>query len=493
MTKDEARHLCKTNRMFLGKILGYDFQEDVHPDMFDALARGEAKNRLILWPRGHFKTTCVTVDVVANVLTNPDARILTMQGNLKLSKGWLSEIRSHFGGKNTKSRLLELFPEFEIESGDAFGFTVKARQRKHLKEPTCVAASPKAISTGQHYSDAYFDDLVHANNFRNVDMLDKLENEFQHYQPLIDPGGYVTVTGTRYSFADIYQRIIKRNKGEWVISVRPCYKEDGTLLFPERVLPDGRKIGFTVELLAKLKRDDPETFSAQYLNQILVGSRQIFPSSVLLAAVKSTLDKDYPVSAPCVFLVDLAESKKAESDNSVVTVARLDQQGRVWVTECLGDTWSPSQLATIIMQQALVHRPVRILLEKQPGTMFFAEYLRTVSREKGLNLPVDILAGSRQKDAKYIRIAALESSLKNKRLFLCAGIHDFDKLSEEFEQFPRGRHDDRPDCIALAVGYLTQNVFISPERPVLRLPFEAPFSEPERSTGNNMMGSGFVC
>src|SRR5213075_860293 len=101
--------------------------------------------------------------------------------------------------------------------------------------------------------------------------------------------------------------------------------------------------------------------------------------------------------------------------------------------------------------------------EKQPGAEFFGEFLKTVARDKGVALPVDYTSGGSKKDAKYMRIASLESALKQGRLFLLAGITDYARTSEEFEQFPRGRHDARPDCIALLYAALSAN---APFRPI---------------------------
>jgi len=490
----------------LGQVLGYDFQEDVHRDLFAAFPQkrpgvalrdlSETKNRLILWPRGHFKTSAVVVEIVQTILNYPDVRILLMQGSLKLTKGWLSEIKSHFTGKNTKSKLKELFPEFCAEKlGTAEHFTVPARVRTHLKEATVTAASPKAVSTGQHYEAFYADDLVHAKNYLNVELLDKLETEFFHFVPLIDPGYYITVTGTRYSHADIYARIQKRNKGEWLVSIRPCYKEDGTLLFTLREAKDGRHIGFTPEMLAKFQEDDPETFSAQYLNQIVSAKNHIFPSELLMSCVRASSDKDFPIHSPAFFMIDLAEGGK-ESDHSVVTVGKSDGTGRVWIVDCVGSNFSPSALTTVVLQMVLKHRPVKVLIEKAAGATFFMEHLVMVGREKNIMVPAELLKSERQKGAKYVRIASLESAFRNKRIFLSAGIVDFERLEEEFTQFPRGRHDDRPDCIAMLYRSLTaQQPYSQPltrQPTLIELMKRTPFGEPERRS-SPLGDTGFSC
>jgi predicted phage terminase large subunit-like protein len=484
----------------LGQCLGYDMQEDVHTELFQSL-QTEKDKRLILWPRGHFKTSAVVVFVVWMILRNPNIRILVMQATLGLTKLWVKEIRSHFDGENHKSKLPELFPEFcgdqKALKGSSLQFTVPARTRNHLKESTITAASPRATKTGQHYDLMCFDDLVNTSNFRNVELLDKLESEFYHFLPLLDPGSFgVLVTGTRYSFADIYARIIAKDKGvgEWEISVREVFKADGALLFPQRVTKDGRKIGFTAELLASLKRDDPEMFAPQYLNRVMAAGNQLFPTSLLMQSTKSTQDKEYPANAPCIFTVDLAEGKTAYADSSVIAVGSSDYRGRVWCKDMVGGQFSPHILANTIITMFFKWRPVKILIEKQPGAEFFGEFLRTLAKEKGLWLPIDYIKVAKQKDAKYIRIAALENAFKTARLFLLAGITDYEKVTEELEQFPRGRHDDRPDVLALLFNALSTQVPFQPTLKQLPYFLEVPHStESPSNAPASPCGDGFVC
>lgn len=498
MTKQEAREKCLADPIFLGEVLGYDVQEDVHRELFDSL-QTKKKKRMVLWQRGAFKTSCVVIFAVQCILKDPDIRILAMQATLKLTYGWVKEIRSHFDGSNTKSKLPSLFPEFcwTGKKSAVAAFTCPARKRKHLKEQTVTAASPRAVQTGQHYDLMLFDDLVNTANFRNVELLDKLESEFYHFLPLLDPQGDVLVTGTRYSFADIYARIIAKDKGvgEWEFSIKGCYKPDGTLVFPERLTKDGRKIGFTAELLVSLRRDDPVMFGPQYLNEVLQSDDQLFPPSVLQRATKSKADPEFPAQAACIFVVDLAPTSTTKSDSNVVTVGKPDGRGRVWVEDIVGGQWSPFAFGTKIIELYLRHRPVRILLEKQAGAEYFAEFLRVLARDRGLTLPLDFTKSRRQKDAKVLTIAALESAFKTGRLFLLASATDYEQTTEEFAQFPRGRYDDRADCIAMLYSALAANISFVPALSVKKLPHWF-YSETLNNTPAgrpSLLGDGFSC
>lgn len=504
--KHELREKARTDPFFLAELLGYDFQRGVHDDLFNVLPLGDRKtpffdaspdkNRLILWPRGHYKTSAVVLRIVQLILCFPDIRILVMQATLKLTRGWVAEIASHFNGKNQNSRLPELFPEFCGEKlGTASGFTCPARTRKHLKETTVTAASPKATATGQHYDAFFADDLVNTSNFRNVELLDKLENEFFNFKPLLDPGGYTVVTGTRYHFADLYGRIIK-NPSQWLISVRGAYDENGVLLFKQVTLPSGRKIGFTREILDSIQQEiDPETFFAQYHNKIIPTGTQLFPEELILAAVRSTKDEQFPVHAPCYLVVDPATGDSSTADDSVVAACKREQTGRTWVLDCVGGRLSPFALATLIIKMALEHRPVAVLVENAANATFLIAYLQNIFRERGINLPVEPIKAKNNKGAKHLRISALEGSLKVGRLLLLP-FADFEKFKDQFVQYPKARHDDYPDVIALLMEYFVQNGgTVMPALIVTNVPHFAllPYDQPEEKANGGPLGFGFNC
>src|ERR1039458_2008028 len=88
----DTREKCRTDKMHLSKVLGYDFQEDVHGDLFANYPQfnpllpldeqSQFKNRMILWSRGFYKTTSIIVEIVQLILNFPNIRILLMQGTV---------------------------------------------------------------------------------------------------------------------------------------------------------------------------------------------------------------------------------------------------------------------------------------------------------------------------------------------------------------------------------------------------------------------------
>jgi hypothetical protein len=187
--KVEDRARAKRDKFYLAnEVLGYDFQE-CHAELFANYIQyrpdvpwteqSEIKDRMILWARGHYKTTSVVVDIIQAILNFPNIRILIMQGSLPVTKTLLKQVMAHFTGQALGSKLIELFPEFCGEkkalNGTVMQFTTCARTDGKLAQATVTVASPKSVKTGQHYDLGFFDDLVNDQNFRNPKLVQKVQ------------------------------------------------------------------------------------------------------------------------------------------------------------------------------------------------------------------------------------------------------------------------------------------------------------------------------
>src|SRR6266704_1068039 len=208
---------------------------------------------MTLWSRGHLKTSPLALYIVQLILPYPDIRILIMQSTALNARGLLAEIKSHFDGKNPRSGLAKDFSSYckDTRLGDATKFTTPARTRV-VKEATVTVAGGRTSKAGQHYDFIFADDLVTEQNFRNQELQEKLIVDFNHYSSLLaGTSGYKTVTGTRYSFGDLYGHIIAKDAGreqnEWAVSVKNCWKNqkdprEGPL-FPQFEAEHGRNLG----------------------------------------------------------------------------------------------------------------------------------------------------------------------------------------------------------------------------------------------------------
>lgn len=494
------RDRAKSDKLFLANaVLGYSFQPDVHQELFDALIQYDStkpwyeqspiRKRLILWPRGHYKSTAIIVDIIQAILNFPDIRILIMQGALKNTRKLLKEIASHFTGQAMGSRLADLFPEFCTRDEKnpktalhliADQFTTPARRRNQLKEPTVLCASPNSVKTGLHFEILFADDLVNDKNYRSLEQLEKVREQFEMCIPLIDPPHYVVITGTRYAHTDLYGHIIRQNvaSGEWTISVRTCWLEDGvTPRFTARELPDGRIIGFTREGLLQLQKNDPAMFAGQYLNQPITSNNQIFDEAMLDARVIIPAMAPRDLYGPYMF-VDLA-SGGAYSDDCVILLGKTDHLGKMYVTFCRGGQWDSHTLAShiidVIFRMCPVDgRPLAIYLEKSAAGKVFVDFLRMFASARGIQLPlIDFLPADNQPDAKRIRVEALKAYFSQARLSFFAGLEAWEKMKDQFIHFDglKGTRDDYPDTVALMAAFFARNIPLVKPLSDYRIPF----------------------
>jgi hypothetical protein len=498
------RQRCLTDKQFLSEVLGYDFVPAVHEPLWNQFFKYDSEKPwasqsdiakiLILWPRGHFKTTAVIVDIIQAILNFPDIRILIMRGSIKITQAWLGEIKAHFTGRNPNSRLASLFPEFcaPLELDNATAFTIAARRNKGLAQATVTVASPKSVKTGTHYDIGFFDDMVNDQNYRSPTLLKKIQQDFFACMPLIDPPFFAIMTGTRYSFGDVYENITTANikSGEWRISFRTCWTDDTQTvpLFPQQPAIDrpwideqgighmgGKLVGFTKEMLDLMRDSDPEMFASQYMNQPIRKGGQRFTRAFLESClVKPQLYTSAPLVqtiifekpdptkpaliplSPSVLFLDLANTDGEESDDSCILVGKHDQNMTQYVVNVTGGKWLSPMLAEQTILAAILYRPEKIFIEKSAAGIVFVDYLRLVALQRKMVLPVEFIKVDNQKDAKYIRIANLQGLMSYKRLQFFEGIPVWDKIVHQFEIFPGGKHkhDDYIDTIALFATHM---------------------------------------
>ncbi len=483
------RDRARTDRLYLAcEVLGYDFTVDTHQELFDsypvfhddkpwAEQFTDDGDVLILWPRGHFKSTAVIVLVIQAILCNPDIRILLMQGTIKVTRGLLSEIRSHFDGSHSRSKFAELFPEFcgdkKALHASADKFTTPTRVRKQLQQATVTVASVKSIKTGQHYDAGFFDDLVNDSNYRNPELLLKVEEDFNMARPLIDPGCPRFLSGTRYAFGDLYENVIRRNRGEWRVSVKTCWLDgaDRVPRFPQYKTKDGRLVGLTRQMLEQIERESPTIFASQYLNYPISASLQVLPESVLLGAVIAP--QDAPALSQAILFVDLA-SEGDNPDDSVCIAGKQDAIGKMYMVDGAGDKWPVASLAVVVVNMILKHRPLKLMIEKTASAIYFVAYLQTVMRDKGIVCPIEYIKVDNKPDAKNKRVESLAGHVKNKRFFFFTGLPCWEKFVEQAKQFPKGKHghDDWPDTAGLMAQVLSvKYIGAMIHRPVSKHPF----------------------
>ena len=465
-------------------VLGYDFVPEVHAELFACFPRldpskpwreqAEIKNLLVLWPRGHYKSTALIVFIIKCILNFPDIRILIMRGSVGVTTTWLKEILAHFTGQAYGSRLMELFPEFcgtkKQLKGTQTQFTTRARKHLQIGQATVTVASSKSIKTSQHYDLGIFDDLMNESNYSNLRLIDKVTEEFNSYVPLIE--GYRIVTGTRWAVADLYSTILKwyAKDGKWIVTVKNCWSDDTQdkpdaekkPRFPQYKKKNGEIGGFTTEqLLVDIQNEiGPQMFAMQYLLKPIAAVLQHYTAEMFY---RNSVPKDNaPALSVKTMMVDLASSGKW--DDCVLMIGQTDPVGCAWLTDIRGDQWQPPEIANHIVNMALMHRPGKICFEKSAAAVFFVETLKMVAAQRHVFLPIEFVKIDTKPGAKASRITFFAGVMARNRVKFFMGLPKFDKLVTQAIDFNPTieRYDDYIDCLALLWQELNKNINVIP-------------------------------
>jgi hypothetical protein len=318
----------KIDPLFLAtEILEMDFQEEPHRKLFEHFIPCDPeqkkefyaldlniKKRMILWPRGLFKTSAVVVHIVQLILNFPNIRIMLLSGSVELAKQQLERIKSVF--EEPTEKFEKLYPEFCGQKlGNQSKFTVPNRKRSiKTAQPTVWISTARSTKSGSHCDIAFIDDLVNDQNYQNPELLETCWNQYCDIGPLVDPGGYIVVTGTPYNFGDTYERIEEAARKEmketgesmWLITTKSCWiyfcaicgqpenkhfgdckfvrSEKRDVLFKQFKTKDGITRGHSVKYLEGERREKGDDFFAmQYECQRLAKGMQAFTEELINA------------------------------------------------------------------------------------------------------------------------------------------------------------------------------------------------------------------
>jgi hypothetical protein len=516
----------------------WDFQSNPHSILFSRFVQkrpGEGfvlsdlesltKKMMILWPRGTFKSSAVVVDIVQTILNYPNVRICFLTGGEELGMRRLKQIKRIF--ENPTETFAYLFPEFcfvgrldqksnnwgdvNAKMGNQHEFTVPCRTNETFPEPTFSISTAKCVKAGAHFDIIYIDDLVNETNYKSIPALEKCYQDYIDICPMLEPTGYIVMTGTRYSWGDTYERIQENAREEekqlghtvWAFSIQDCWSYacancnhpqvyhdtatnilhplcmglackcpgfvatgDRGLLFPETRAHDGRAIGHTLGGLESFKIQYGEEFFAnQYENRPIAAQTQVFTDALIGAQTLFDINAIPGYSQSYTFVVgDLAYVGQEDRDFSVIFVCRLFQ-GQIFIYDCLFGNWDSGEVAKITVDVLLTHRPRDVFYEQFNGWDAYQRLIESEAKKRHIeNLPVQWLKCSRTADAKKIRIGTVKGFLaganpnEHGRLWFYRNMGGkdyaaaYDNLVKQLVRWPKlGRHDDFADCAGQVV------------------------------------------
>jgi len=453
-----------------------------------AVARqSTVKNRLLLYPRGSFKSSIDRVDAIQWMLCFNNIRIVYMTAEDTLATEFVELTRAPFevsdGHLLTRFQMLywaHCIPAKKVE--DASLFTSRAK-KEDVKQPSVRALSLGASTVGKHGEIGKIDDCVSNKNsgpMSNAESRKKVTQEIILARSIVDRFGYIDYVGTNYNEDDAYTALENTipdlkilRKPAWTVlpharakNIPELLPEDVELLFPV----DGAGVErLTFKAIMTEWGIDAFICSCQLLLNPTATKLAKFTEAMLRKAIIPHNQLPQPGTYFTAQAWDFAKTDGSGSDRSVGMNGQFTISGplagRMFVTEIVRGRFSKSDLPFQVANLALRGQPVQNLgIEKSPGADFLENDIKRALVKVGYPdapsiewIPVD-----NQKGAKNARALTLEAVFENGQIFFSDQIPEevMKEVIREFVVFKgdSNRKNDSVDSCAHLSRYLPKDI-----------------------------------
>jgi len=469
------RQRCKTDMLFLGRLLGYSRLNDRVHGPVAALcvkkdntkpieAQDTIKERIHLDPRGCFKTTFSVIDSVQWIINFPDVRICKVTATKPLAQAIVGEIAGHFtldAGQEPSDFLL-LFPEFAIppRSARVGGFICPCRTQQ-WREDTVMAFSVETSFSGYHFDIFDPDDVVNTQNSKNDFGIARVKQNYYTDRKTLMPWGYVNYKGTRYAPSDLAgDLLIKAKPSRTKTLIRSALKlrsgerlhpgefppeEDIELLFPELLDYDYLKSEFD---------SDYASFMSQYMNDSHGGREVVFSPELVDSATLVTEQLPYigeryvSWRLPC----PARDMRRAGGVMGVIN------GNRMFIMDAATMSGAPSLIAEQMITTVKRFGVHRVDIEMTPGWEAFAPVIDNASLVENWPVTVNWLEPDRDPAARDIRIRTTEPLLKAKRLVIDESIRNLREVRNQLFNYGSISSTELVDTLSRVTAHLPASI-----------------------------------
>lgn len=316
-----------------------------HLEMTQFLDTHNGKHKLLLAPRGSYKSSMAVALAIRKIIQNRRFRIFygmytkneamtkvmalrdTLVDNPIIKAMW-GDLR---GNKWTEDG-------FRIKGADSSAQTLTV-------EPFGVD-KPK---TGGHPDMIIGDDLVTQENTRTPEKMMQVRNVIEHMIPLLNPGSIIVLVGTLYDPGDAYHWLMgPEHEQDWEVlnidSGTEMLRDEAGNYYLRSTMPHGgpRFPHITIEDQARrLRGMGQQLFSSQYLNRITQGLNQPFERGHFLPCHLS--DRQIACLSGYV-MMDTATSTNTDSCYSVIAYGGFDDRDRFYLLDLRVGKWEPDEV-----------------------------------------------------------------------------------------------------------------------------------------------------
>jgi predicted phage terminase large subunit-like protein len=429
---------------------------DFHKNLCHFVETNPKRKKLILMPRGHLKSTLVTVGYsLQRIARDPRVRILIANATATMAEAFLGQIKRHL---QYNSKFKELFGDMSIGADKwmANMITIPSGEGSYAsKEATVTAYGMGGNMVSQHYDMIIVDDPHNRENTGTKDQIEKVKTGYKDLLDLLEPGGQLIVIGTRWHDDDLYGELMNPKNSESkefdtyfqqaLSGARIAIKdgggyeiEGGVVLWPEK---------YSLKALTTLLNEKGiYEFNKQYQNVCVDDDNAVFQKKWIGEYDPSSLGHMTKFTA-----IDPAISLKQRADYTAIVTIGVDVFNKVYILEVKRGHFTEKQMGDELFWTYERFHPQKIVIESIAFQKVLQHYIMEEAKRQHRYLPIQEISPE-SNESKEKRIRSLQPLYMRGDILHSNSVANIEYLEDELLRFPSGKFDDCADCLAYAVS-----------------------------------------
>ena len=459
---------------FLAKaVLGYsDMTPSCHGPLSVFFSQNEKRFKLILMPRGHFKSSLITIAGGLQIVTgDPNKRLLICNETSTNAERFLAAIKQHI---ETNKVYRALYSEIIPKKPRRWSSTeIELTRDWRGPEPTIDTLGMTGAMTSRHYTDILVDDPISEEAVKSDNVMhDVITRVDKLFSLMVKPEkDRFTLVGTRWAYYDVYEFFIKALGDKMAKFIRGAI-EDGQPIFPELIteqtLADARLIMgeylFSCLYMNNPRNNEVQDFNLEDLRFWRWSTDEehivLYDKAGEASDEVEVRDLDITVS------VDPSPAETTGSDPNAVVTCGVTPRGQVIVLDTWEKRCTPLDLIEYLFYLKQRYNPRVFGIEGVAYQKSLKYFIKADCERRGIYMNIEELkpsGGRRGKNrgatGEKLHIRGLQPIAATGRLFILPTQHT---LRNQLADYPLGKHDDVID--ALAMQMQMWRGIVSPER-----------------------------
>jgi predicted phage terminase large subunit-like protein len=428
--------------------------------------------KLLLIPRGHYKTSLATISrVTQKVVRDPNQRVLLVNETTDNAENFLSAIEQQFESNRILRTLYsEVIPK-NVRATTWNQKNMRLVRQWNGPEETITAMGMTSALTSRHYTHITVDDPISEEAVKSPGVMEDAITRISKFISLMTNPERDTfdLIGTRWALHDVYSFFMKSLGDKLARYVRGAIS-NGEPIFPELIslatLAQAREM-YGEYMFSCLYMNNPRDVANQdfNVNDLRFWRWSSDEESVVLYGPDGVMQDIFDISTLDITVsVDLAVSERITDDKNAIVTVGVTPKGQAVVL----DTWvkrcTPLEVIERLFWLKARYDVRQFGIESVAYQKAFKYFLRAECERRDTYMNIVELKAIPSKrgtgnNSKEMRIRGLQPIAASGRLYILPTQHE---LRNELADFPLGEHDD---CIDALAHQLTMwRGYLSPER-----------------------------